>query len=232
MHGEWPDAIDAAQRASSGCPDRRSRRSARRSTSWPSCTGCAASSPRPSRRTARPASGVASRSRGWPCCGWRRARSTPPRRRSAGRWTRRTIGCSRARLLAAFVEILLAAGDVPAARAAADELSRIAADVGAPLLRAVAAQATGTVLLAEGDARAALAALRRAWTAWQEFDAPYEAARVRVLVGLACRRARRRGQRAQMELDAARWVFRQLGAAPDLAGLEALSAGRRPARAG
>ena len=56
-------------------------------------------------------------------------------------------------------------------------------------------------------------ALRRAWTAWHELDAPYEAARVRVLVGLACR-ALGDEDTAAMELDAARWVFEQLGAAP------------------
>ena len=33
-----------------------------------------------------------------------------------------------------------------------------------------------------------------------------------------------------MELDAARWVFQQLGAAPDLARIEALSAEARPRR--
>ncbi|MGH2601137.1 MAG: DNA-binding response regulator, partial [Dehalococcoidia bacterium] len=61
---------------------------------------------------------------------------------------------TRAKVLAAYVEIVLATGDVDAARAAADELSQIAADVGAPLLRAVAAHAHGAVLLAGGEARA------------------------------------------------------------------------------
>ena len=56
---------------------------------------------------------------------------------------------------------MLAAGDVAAARVAADELSAIAGDLGAPLLGAVAAHAQGAVLLAEGDCAAALAALRR-----------------------------------------------------------------------
>ena len=69
--------------------------------------------------------------------------------------------------------------------------------------------------------RAALAALRRAWTAWQELEAPYEAARVRVLIGLACRQLGDEDT-AEMELDAARRVFQQLGAAPDLARVEAL----------
>jgi DNA-binding CsgD family transcriptional regulator len=128
---------------------------------------------------------------------------------------------ARARVLAACVEIGLAVDDVGAARAAADELSHIAADLGAPLLQAAAARATGAVLLAEGDARAACDTLRRAWTAWRELDAPYEAARVRVLVGLACR-ALGDEDTAEMELDAARLVFEQLGAAPDLTRVNSL----------
>ena len=137
----------------------------------------------------------------------------------------------RAKLLAALVEIALAAGDVPTARGAADELAGIAGDVGAPLLRAVAAYAQGAVLLAEGDARAALATLRHAWTAWQEIEAPYEAARVRVLVGLACRQLADQDT-AAMELDAARWVFQELGAAPELARVEQLARPAAPKAAG
>ena len=138
---------------------------------------------------------------------------------------------ARSKVLAAYVEIGLAVDDVGAARAAADEMSHIAADFKAPLLQAVAARATGAVLLAEGDARAACDTLRRAWTAWREIDAPYEAARVRVLVGLACR-ALGDEDTAEMELDAARLVFEQLGAAPDLARVDSLirraAAGRTP----
>lgn len=128
---------------------------------------------------------------------------------------------ARSRVLAAYVDIGLAVDDVGAARAAADELSHIAADLDAPLLQAAAAKATGAVLLAEGDARAACYTLRRTWTAWRELDAPYEAARVRVLVGLACR-ALGDEDTAGMELDAARVVFEQLGAAPDLARVDSL----------
>jgi DNA-binding NarL/FixJ family response regulator len=139
---------------------------------------------------------------------------------------------ARSKLLAAYVEIMLAASDVPAARAGADELARIAERLEAPLLRAMAAHATGATLLAEGDGRAALAALRKAWAAWQEIEAPYEAARVRVLIALACR-ALGDDDTAEMELDAAHWVFRQLGAAPDVARVEALSrAGAAPVPAG
>jgi len=121
---------------------------------------------------------------------------------------------ARSRLLAAYVDILLAATDVPSARAAADELVEIAVELEAPLLRAVAVRATGAVLLAEGDLRAALAALRDARAAWQELDAPYEAGCVRVLVGLVCR-ALHDEDTAALELDAARQVFAQLGAIPD-----------------
>jgi DNA-binding CsgD family transcriptional regulator len=129
---------------------------------------------------------------------------------------------ARSKMLAALVEIALAADDVRTARVAADELAGLAGDAEAPLLHAVAAHAQGAVLLAEGDARAALARLRRAWTAWQELEAPYQAARVRVLAGLACRQLGDEDT-AAMELDAARWVFQELGAAPELARVERVS---------
>jgi ATP/maltotriose-dependent transcriptional regulator MalT len=138
---------------------------------------------------------------------------------------------ARAKVLAAYVEIMLAAGDVAAARAAADELSEIAADLGMPFLDAVSAQATGAVLLAEGDPGAALAMLRRAWTAWQELQAPYEAARTRVLIGRAYR-ALGDTDTAQVELDAACRVFQQLGAAPELARVELLTPMAGPRAAG
>jgi ATP/maltotriose-dependent transcriptional regulator MalT len=138
---------------------------------------------------------------------------------------------TRSNLLAAYVEIMLTAGDVGAARARADELSAIAADLDAPLLGAVAAYANGAVLLGEGAPAAALVALRRAWTAWQELEAPYEAARVRVLLGLACRGLGDQ-EGAELELDAARGVFQQLGAVPDLARVQALSRKHRARAAG
>jgi DNA-binding CsgD family transcriptional regulator len=129
---------------------------------------------------------------------------------------------ARAHLLPALVEIMCAAGDVRAARAAADELSEMADDLDAPLLRALATHAQGAVLLFESDARAALGAQRHAWTAWQELEVPYEAARARVLIGLACR-ALGDEETAEMELDAARSVFEQLGAVTDLERAHALS---------
>jgi DNA-binding NarL/FixJ family response regulator len=124
----------------------------------------------------------------------------------------------RTRALAAAVEILLATGDLPAARTATDELSAVSSRFDAPLPRALAAHATASVLLAEGSPREALATVRPADAVWRELDAPYQAARTRVLVGLACR-ALGDEDAAQLELDAARQVFQHLGAAPDLARL-------------
>ena len=137
---------------------------------------------------------------------------------------------TRSRLLNPYVEIVLASGDVAAARAAVDELSTLASAWNTPLLRALSLHAAGAVLLAEGDTRAALSALRGAVAEWCELEAPYEAARTRVLIGLA-RRSSGDEASAQMELDAARSVFRDLYAGPDLALVEALSpqAAHRPA---
>ena len=138
---------------------------------------------------------------------------------------------ARSKLLGACVEIMLAARDVPAARAAADELSEIAATFGSLFLRAASAHATGAVLIAEGDARAALTALHQGWTAWQELEAPYEGARTRVLTALACRELGD-DDNADLEFDAAGHVFRQLGAAPDLARMQALARRSTPEAVG
>ncbi|MEU8530586.1 LuxR C-terminal-related transcriptional regulator [Streptomyces sp. NPDC048629] len=131
----------------------------------------------------------------------------------------------RAQVLAAYVEIMLAADDVPRAREASEELSLTAGDIGAPMLRAVAAHARGAVLLAEGDAQAALDALLEACRTWGEVGAPYDEARSRVLLGLVRRRLGDAGT-ARLDLDAARQVFRRLGAAPDLARLDEPDHGR------
>jgi DNA-binding CsgD family transcriptional regulator len=125
----------------------------------------------------------------------------------------------RAGLLAASVEIQLAAGDVPSARSAGDELAEIAAGYDIDMVSSLAEQAGGAVALAEEDAEAALLSLRRAWQLWEELEAPYEAARARELVGLACR-ALGDEDAATLELEAAREVFDALGAALDVARLE------------
>ncbi len=138
---------------------------------------------------------------------------------------------ARARLLGPLVEIMLAVGSADSARVAADEMGMVADEIGSMQLRAMAKRAEGSVLLVEGDPRAALIALRASWAAWHELDAPYEAARARVLIGLACRRLGD-DDAAAMEFDAARDVFGRLGATPDLAALNQLEAGKPAALAG
>lgn len=122
----------------------------------------------------------------------------------------------RPRMLGAFVDIMLEAGDVNAARGAAADLSSLAQTLQSPYLGAVAAQATGAVQLADGNAREALSSLRRASTAWTELAAPYERARASVLIALACR-ALGDEDTAQLELGLAQRAFESLGAAPDAA---------------
>src|SRR5215831_17859707 len=128
-------------------------------------------------------------------------------------------GASRAKILDAYVEIAIAANDMATARAAADELGQIASKHGAPFLLALSERADGAVLLAEEDAARALQALRKSWTIWCELEAPYEAARTRVLISRACRKLGDHDA-ANLELAAARDVFQQLGAATDLAGID------------
>jgi len=118
---------------------------------------------------------------------------------------------------------MLASNDAGSARAAADELRQIAVDLPMPYLRAAAAHSCGAVRLAEGDARAAVGILREGLASWHELDAPYESARTRELVA-AAHRALGDDDSAAMELDACARVYAQLGAATDLARLEATSA--------
>jgi DNA-binding NarL/FixJ family response regulator len=136
----------------------------------------------------------------------------------------------RARLLPAMVEIALAAGEVEEAARASSELEALSDRFESEVLAAIAAHARGTVLLARGEPQRALDALRPALVVWQRLGAPYLAARVRVSAGLACR-ALGDEDGAALELAAARRVFEELGARPDLARLPPLTAeasGPRP----
>lgn len=135
---------------------------------------------------------------------------------------------ARSRVLPAAVEIMLACGDIGAARRTADELDALARVLATPFMRAAAAQAHGAVLLAEGDPTAALSACRTACALWRELDVPYEVARTHALTAQACRTLDDRDC-AAIELDAACRTFQQLGARLDLARLQASGAPERPA---
>src|SRR5687768_14245596 len=127
---------------------------------------------------------------------------------------------SRARYLPAAVEIRLAAGDHDGALAAAGDLAEIAAATQSEIVDAMAAHARGAVHLAAGAAREALPPLRMAFATWQQVGAPYIAARIRVVIAAALQ-ALGDEEGAQLERDAARAVFEELEAAPDLTRLDA-----------
>ena len=133
----------------------------------------------------------------------------------------------RARFLPAYVEIALAAGDVDAASGACTELDEVAARWESPVVGALAAGARGAVAVAYGDPSGALRLLRHAIAVWQQVDAPYEVARLRVMVGLACA-ALGDHDSAGMELSAARAAFERLGVVPDIARVDALVLGGAP----
>jgi ATP/maltotriose-dependent transcriptional regulator MalT len=140
-----------------------------------------------------------------------------------------TAPLQRSRLLPAYVEILLASHEAAAtAHNAATELHEIAQVYGTAALHARSAYAHGAVFLADGSPDKALPALRRAWQLWCDLDAVYEAARTRVLIGLACRALHDDGS-AALELDAARDTFARLGAVTDLHRADRLLGASEPA---
>ena len=134
----------------------------------------------------------------------------------------------RLRLLPAYAEVALAVGDGPAAAETAAELRAAASERDAPMLVASAAQVDGCLALFSGDAAAALRLLREALTAWRRIGAPYDAATTRVHIAAALR-ALDDDDSADLELDAARWAYEQLGAGPDVARVDKLL--RRPPKA-
>ena len=132
-------------------------------------------------------------------------------------------------LLAAASEVCCACGDTVGARAAADELDEAARAHAGGWLRAIAATSVGSVLLAEGSPREAGAVLRGAFETWRELHVPYEAARVRLLLGEVCA-ALGDSDGALLEWDAARYTFEELGAVADLARVEARLSPEPPSR--
>ena len=131
---------------------------------------------------------------------------------------------ARGRILPAHFEIMLAIGDLPEALRACEELEALSSEYTHEMVRAQAAQARGAWCARSGDAHAAIGHLRESFAAWTRFDAPYEAARVRVLIADACAALGDEEART-LELDAARRTFAQLGARAEIERLEQRSAG-------
>ncbi|HEX8864706.1 MAG TPA: LuxR C-terminal-related transcriptional regulator, partial [Lentzea sp.] len=127
-------------------------------------------------------------------------------------------GLPRVALLPAYVEIVLAAGDLDAATSACRELDEIAQQQENDAIDAMCRYARAALALASGDPRSALTESRRAWHAWHEIEAPYEAARSRALIARACGLLGDNDSSA-LELHAALETFTELGARPDVAAL-------------
>jgi class 3 adenylate cyclase len=127
----------------------------------------------------------------------------------------------RLHLLPAQVEIALARGDLALARSAVDELEALAQRFATAPALAQARAMLGAVTLAEGDAHAAVTLLREASAAWNELEAPYEAARTRLTLARAYVASGAEDE-ARIELRTARDAFERLGAALDLRQADAL----------
>lgn len=135
---------------------------------------------------------------------------------------------SRRMLLPAVVEIEVTAGDLAAAQTAATELESLAEATRMPWIMALAGYSTGILLLANGDPHGAAKALRASWGNWSRLEAPYEAARCQVKLGMAFRELGD-AESAQLEFAAARTVFNELGALPALNSLDQLENPASPA---
>src|SRR5215207_4429503 len=112
-------------------------------------------------------------------------------------------------LLEAQVEIEIAGGDLGRARAAADELERVAARFQSKALVAGAILAQGRVRLAEGDAAEAERCCSKAARLWNEIGAPYEAAVAREVLAEALG-AGGRAEQAGLERQAARTILERI----------------------
>jgi tetratricopeptide (TPR) repeat protein len=122
----------------------------------------------------------------------------------------------RAPLLEAQVDVEIALGNVSGARAAAEELGRIAAVFESNAIAAAAILARGRVLCAEGDTDEACLDFDSAIQRWTEIGAPYEVAVARMALGEA-RRAQGNESLALMEFGVARAIFEEVGASIDAA---------------
>lgn len=137
--------------------------------------------------------------------------------------TRDPLG--RARYLPAQIEIAIAAGALEDAEAACRELSETSRTYATPMLRAIATHSEGSLALARGDAVVALPLLKLSHDTWQDLDAPYLAARLKTELAAACDALGDRDG-ARLQRDAARRIFRRLGARPALDALENAADGR------
>lgn len=155
---------------------------------------------------------------------------------SASSTIRRVLGENaepgvRCEMLAAAVRILLAAADLAGARLASEELTLLATDLAAPFIWAIAEHCQGSVAIAKSEPATAVGPLQSCLRMWLDFQAPHEEALTRIELGTAYRRLGDHDS-ARLELDTARTLLVGLGAAPDLARLDALTGDSTAAQGG
>ncbi|TDD21545.1 helix-turn-helix transcriptional regulator [Kribbella turkmenica] len=119
----------------------------------------------------------------------------------------------RVEVLFAATEILLAAGDLEAAAAAANSLAELAEKCRTTIVLALADQATAMVRLAQ-EPDTALTPARAALRRWVELRAPYQEARTRLLIAEACH-ALGDNESADRETATARDTLERLGASTE-----------------
>jgi DNA-binding NarL/FixJ family response regulator len=169
---------------------------------------------------AEAAYGAASRCGRDPVPGFGLLRLAQGRADAAGASARRMLHESRLdpdrpALLAAAVEILVAVDALDEAATACDELEVRAAAGGTELVTALAATARGSMQLARGEHPDAAAHLRRSIALWRGLEMPFELARARAQMARVFDALGDRDG-AELERQAARAAFEQLGARTEL----------------
>lgn len=124
-------------------------------------------------------------------------------------------------LLAALADTHLALDDIDAAAEVAASMADVARTASSDYLQALARTTEAQVLLARGEGAAACRCAGEAVTGLQLLGLPYDVARARLVRGAAAQLIDERDT-AQMELSAAREVFRELGAEPEERQVDAL----------
>lgn len=146
-----------------------------------------------------------------------------------------SIKLHQAELLSAYVKIAIANDELGAADKAASLLERIADTFEQDALVARSLAARGALQLARNDPIGADGSLGESWRLFNRIDMPYETAQARVLLAEA-KEANGDERSARMERQAARTIFKRLGATLDLARLSTdedtpMDAGRRVSKA-
>ncbi len=128
---------------------------------------------------------------------------------------------ARLKILPAYMEIKLAENAVEEAQSAWHKLADLASTIQADFLEATLYYWQGVIEMSRGNLRNARSSLEKSHLIWKPLNALYPAARAMVILGeISLREGNLHS--AKLEFAAARKIFEQLGAQPDLERVEAL----------